>query len=72
MNPMQAPNVGPGGCDFGGRGRKPVWMYLKKTKQLGVFVDTTKEGVKVKHIGVVPFNEIRVATDQEIYRWLYR
>ena len=72
MNPMQAPNVGHCGKDFGGQDRKTVWMYLKRTKQLGVFVDTTKDGVMVKHVGVVPFSEIRAATDQEIYRWLYR
>ena len=72
MNIMQAPSTDPGGPDFGGRDRKPVWMYLKRTKQLGIFQDTTKEGVRVKHIGVVPFSEIRAATDQEINDWLSR
>lgn len=72
MNPMQAPNTGPGGADFGGRDRRPVWMYLKRTKQLGVFDRTTKHGVRVRNVGVVPFSEIRVATDQEIDAWLSR
>jgi len=72
MNPMQSPNTGTGGVDFGGRDRKPAWMYLKLTRQLGVFNGTTKDGVRVKHIGVVPFSEIRVATDQEIADWLSR
>ena len=47
-----------------------VIMYLKRTKQLGYFVTTTRNGVKVKNIGVVPFDEIRLATDEEIADWI--
>lgn len=43
-----------------------VYMYLTKTDQVGIFVETTREGVRVKNIGVVPYSEIRVATLEEV------
>jgi len=43
-----------------------VYMYLLKTDQVGIFVDSTKNGIRVKHMGVIPYDEIRVATQEEV------
>jgi hypothetical protein len=51
---------------------KPSYIYIITIKQVGLVVEERPSGYRIKNIGIVPYNECREATEQEINNWLNR
>lgn len=54
---------------------KGKWCYLLDPRckgQLAIAVENTRLGMRMNGVGIVPHDEYRLATEEEITNWLNR